>query len=534
MFDFLMKKFKIHDIVIFLTTFITGLISYTYMYVNLPNNSDTFIKTIGYSHDKYYLWEIQCGRWARALMTLAFDSLGYYNVVPFFNFIISIILISLSLVILFYIFEIDNLIYKILFSCIFITTPVIVENMSFYFYIVPTCIGLVFTMLSMYLIIKKYKFIFGSVLLCIAIGMYQPFFFLAATIMLIYYLNQIIKDKNFDIIIFIKRKYKMFLALAVSLIVYIIINKIFLMAFNIMTGGRFGNFISIENIKMLFLKMYGAVLILPFKSYAGLNTTLVSKILFFIMYVYMFIKLILILKNNKLGKNIIITLFLLTMPIAMNSFMIVGETVTIRTLIADMMIFLLFIIFANIDTSVKVNKNRKEENKLKLIFDNIINKTNTYKTNVNKISGIIVIGVLSLFLFHYIYYANAYAYHSKLSSDATRSWCIELVSNIKNKNFYTTDKKIAIIGDIKKLDMSDYYVYGDTDIIPTATMGFVSLVEWSFIDSIKEYGAFSFKLASTEEINKIKNTDRFKNQMCYPNYNGIELYDDIIVVKISD
>ena len=74
------------------------------MSVNLPNNTDTFIKTIGYTHDKYYLWELECGRWARALMTLAFDFLSYYNVVPFFNFIISIILISISLVILFYIF----------------------------------------------------------------------------------------------------------------------------------------------------------------------------------------------------------------------------------------------------------------------------------------------------------------------------------------------------------------------------------------------------------------------------------------------
>ena len=529
MFDFLMKKFKINDIAIFLTTFITGLISYTYMSVNLPNNTDTFIKTIGYTHDKYYLWEIECGRWARALMTLAFDFLSYYNVVPFFNFIISIILISISLVILFYIFEIDNLIYKILFSCIFITSPVIVENMSFYFYIVPTCIGLALTMSSMYLIIKKYKFALGSVLLVLAIGMYQPFFFLAATIMLIYYLNQIINDKNFDIILFIKRKYKMFLSLVVSLIIYIIINNIFLMAFNIASGGRFGSFIDLENFKMSFMKMYGAVLILPFKSYAGLNTTVLAKLLFLIMYLYMFIKFILILKNNKLVKNIIIILFLLIMPIAMNGFILAGETVTIRTLIADIMIFLLFIIFAEVDTSVKINKSNKETNNIKIFFESI--KT---KTNANKTAGIVVISILCLFLFHYIYYANAYAYHAKLSSDATRAWCIELVSNIKNKSYYTTDKKIAIIGDVKKLDISDYYVYGDTDIIPTATMGFVSLVDWSFVDSIKEYGAFNFTKASIEEINKIKNTDKFKNQICYPNNAGIDLYDDIIVVKISD
>ena len=51
--------------------------------------------------------------------------------------------------------------------------------------------------------------------------------------------------------------------------------------------------------------------------------------------------------------------------------------------------------------------------------------------------------------------------------------------------------------------MSDYYVYGDIDIIPTATMGFVSLVEWSFIDSIKEYGAFN-KIELTDDKISIK------------------------------
>ena len=508
MFNFLMKKFKIDDIIIFITTFITGLISYTYMYVNLPNNSDTFIKTIGYSHDTYYLWEIECGRWARALMTLAFDFFGYYNVVPFFNFIVSIVLICIALVLLFNIFEIDNLVHKILFSCIFIASPVLVENMSFYFYIVPTALGLVLAVLSMYLIIKKFNFVLGASLLCIATAMYQPLFFFAASIMLMYFLNQIINNKNFDLKDYIIRKYKMVIALVLSLVEYIIINKIALTIFNV-GSGRFGNFINIENIKMSFIKMYGAILILPIKSYAGLNTTLFAKILFFVMYIYMFIKIMLILKNNKLGKNIIIILLLLIMPIAMNGYMIAGETVTIRTLISDILIFLLFILLANVD---------------------IIKK----KSDIIKNIGLVLVSILSLFLFHYIYYANAYAYQSHLASEATRAWCIELVSSIKSKNYYSPDKKIAIIGDIKKLDMSDYYAYIDVEKFPTATMGFVSLVDWAFYDSIREYGAFNFKSASNEEINKIKNTEKKKNLQYYPNNSSIELFDDIIVVKISE
>ena len=528
MFDFLMKKFKINDIIIFLTTFITGLLSYTYMYISLPDNTDTFMYSMGYSHDSYYFLDLQCARWARSLFVSIMDFLGYYNVAPFFNFIISIVLISVSLVILFNIFEINNLIYKILFSCIFITSPILVENMSFFTYVVPTSIGIFLTTISMYLIIKKFNYVLGSALLCIAIGIYQTNLFFACTIMLIYFLNQIINQKNFELKNYILRKYKMVLALVISLIVYIIINKITLVIFGV-GDGRFGNFINIEKFKMSFMKMYGAILVLPFRSYAGLNTTLLSKVLFLVMYIYMFIKLILIFKNNKFGKNIIIILLLLVMPIAMNGFMVVGETVSIRTLIADNMIFLLFIILARIDTSFKKNKNKNNESRIKLLFDSLKNKTNP-----NKTAGIIVISILSLFLFHYIYYANAYAYESHLATESTKAWCIELVSSIKSKNYYDPNKKIAIIGDVKKLDMSDYYTYIDVEKFPTSTMGFVSLVDWAFYESIKKYGAFNFKSASIEEINKIKNTDKFKNQICYPNNAGIDLYDDIIVVKISD
>ena len=106
MFNLILKKYKIDDIIIFLSTFISGLLGYTYMFTTLPDNSDTFVYTIGYSHDTYFLWDIECGRWFRAVIDVAGDFFGYYNVAPYFSFVITFIFISLAMIMLFYIFDV--------------------------------------------------------------------------------------------------------------------------------------------------------------------------------------------------------------------------------------------------------------------------------------------------------------------------------------------------------------------------------------------------------------------------------------------
>lgn len=510
MFNLILKKYKINDIVIFLSTFISGIIGYTYMFVNLPDNSDTFVNTIGYSHDNYYLWDIECGRWFRAIINVVADFFGYYNVNPYFSFMITLIFISLSMIILFYIFDIKSLLYKILFSIIFVLSPPIIENLSFYFYIIPTFIGLLLTILSMYLLLIKHKYIVSVILLTLSVAIYQPFLFVATTIIILYFFMQILDTKKFDIIVFIKRKYKIILSVFISLIIYLIINHIVIKIFNIESGGRFKELVDFKNISYSFMKMYGAVLLMPFKSYGGFNTTILSKILFSFMYLYMLVKMIYIFRNNKSNKNLSLIILLIILPISMNASMITGMHTTIRTLIAEIFLFLLFIILYQYNAKTKINKKYK----------NIVN--------------ILPIVLLSTFIMHYFYYVNLYAYQSKLASYATRAWCIELVSNIKNKNYYSPDKKIAFVGDIHKMDLSDYNTYIDIKTVPSATIDFVIMQDWTFYDGIKKYAGFNFTNASDEEIENIKNTDRFKKMPVYPSGSSIDVFNDIIVIKISE
>lgn len=511
--SYLIKKYsQIFNLIVFSLSFI---LSYSYMFIVLPLNSDTTgAYNVGSIANLSYKWSIANGRWSKGLLELFIEKLGYYNIVPMFLFIILFIVCML------FIYNLNNLfVFKnVLVNCFISATFFITPSFTSLFFHINDLYAHIFAIAIGTLIINhcfvKNKWMYYVVLLPLMIGVYQSYVCLICSIYVIYYiyvcLNGYYVEKQEKELI---SKFLKFIGLTVaSILMYFIINAICLRIFNVnsVLSNRFDLDITLNGVLSSFVKMYGMVGILPFKNYAGLNTTTLMKFIFLFSYVLIIISLTSIVKKVSLKRFLYIALLLILLPISMNCITLISSHIIIQMTYGLGLIYLLIAVFfdyilSNIDINFLSN-----------VKNNIINT------------------LLIVIIVHMIYFANGYTYFSKIVSDSTKSFVIELVSKIKNIDNYNDTYMVYFAGNISEENLNDYYSYYDNDVFPLVMPYNSMLFPWEYREAINRYGAYKYDVPNDEEVASIKSTDDFKNMNCYPNYNSIKIIDDIIVVKFSN
>lgn len=513
MIHFLKSKYsKVVSVIAFICSF---LFSYTYLFIALPLNSDTTgAYNVGSKANLSHEWSIANGRWAKGILELIIEKLGYNNIVPFFLFIALLIACIYFIINLNLLFKFNNLIVSIFVSAVFFITPSFV---SLFFY-VNDLYAHIFAIILGGIIIKKcfseQKWNTYVILLALMIGIYQSYICLICSIFIIYNIYLVIngcyknsEEKNY-IFQFIK-----FLGFTLlSVLLYAIVNLVCLKVFSVQSvlAGRFNFQYSFKSILLAIGKMYGMVLILPFKNYAGLNTTLLMKVLFTLSYVMILSCSIVLVTKISLKRYLYVILLIVLLPAAMNCITLASTHIIIQMTFGLGTIYLLIAIFADYMLKNIEFKQIKE-----------------FKSNL-------LVIMLSIIIVHMIYFANGYTYLSKIVSDSTKTFVIELVSNIKNKVGYTPNNKILFYGEINDNNLTDYYAYYDNDLFPIASPYNTLLYPWEYKETINRYGAYKYQEPSKEEIDKIIYTEQFKDMTLYPNEGSIMIINNIIVVKFSN
>ena len=518
LFNFLYNKLfdKYNKIIYSFACIITLLLSYFYLYIALPLNSDTTgTYAVGRNYYTYlsYKSSIETGRWAKGILELLIEKIGYHNVVPFFLYILLILVCTFFIINLNELFIFNNIIIGIFISSIFFITPAFVSLFTYYqdLYSHITAILLSSFILQKTFLQKNWKIYIP--ILIIIIGLYQAYFSLITTIYIIYcihkLLNNSIDEKKMSQFIceFFSFLILTFISIVIYYVIFIFILKIF--DLNSIVSSRFGTNFSIYNIIHSLLKMYGMIFVLPFKNYAGLNTTFLMKIVYILSFsLIIYIVFRYLINNNYKSKSIALIILIIILPIFMNCVALVSQHIVIRMTIGLGIIYLFIAIF--FDYSLK----------------NINLNTYHYKSLIN----ILLIIVIA----HMIYYVNGFVFMSKLVDNATKSFTDRLVTDIKSVSEYSNDKKVYFYGTINDNNLKDYFVYYDANVFPVDVPRNFLLFPWEYKEAINRLSAFNYEEPKIDEINRIINTDEFKNLKIYPNYGSIVDINGIIVVKFSN
>ena len=497
-------RLEYYEFKILIINFCLLMLSYMFMYINLPQSSDTLrFYTIS---DGYIKLMIYSGRWFRSLWFILIKSLGYYNVIPFFNLIITALLMSYSLILILKIFDIKSIFLKCMFISLFSITPPFLELYLSYHEIFDNAIALFFIAISLYFGTKCNKILLSSLFICFATGIYQVYFNFAISLLIIYLINSIynINDK-FDFRIFVYKVLRFVFLILISFGLYYCIYRFAQCIIN--SDSRFnGGFIDFSLLGKSLLKVFAMVAVMPFKSYAGFNTTLLTKFLFAIIYAYLFIKTILFINKNKtIFKFLIIPLYII-LPVAFSLHVFSGQVTAIRSCISLGLIFLLVIIYLDFD------------------FNNRINL---------KVASSFISIVMCIFVVHYVYYANGFSYHAYLVNETSKAYAVELVSKIKSLDYYNTDRKIAFCFGNDLLNNDGYYYYADNSVFPIDVSGITFDFKDMFENGINVFGAFEFEPLDYDSLIQIKELNEYKQMPIYPNAGSIRLINDVIVVKLS-
>ena len=122
------------------------------------------------------------------------------------------------------------------------------------------------------------------------------------------------------------------------------------------------------------------------------------------------------------------------------------------------------------------------------------------------------------YLLLHLRYENAYAFYTSLIAD------------VKMTPDFDENTKLAVVGTFQE---PSYYLdkFPFSDHL-TGTDGFLPDV-YSKDKFLEYYIGFAIPMASDEEISAITATPEYENMAVYPYYGSMQMFDDILVVKLS-
>lgn len=178
----------------FFGTFVWGLLTHSYIFLNGSFSHDSLA---AFLEDNS--WKIQLGR----IFVPAFRAIfrGYITL-PWLIGIVSLICISLAVLFTVKILEIHSKILIFLVSGIFVTNVTVISSAATYINSFDSDMwALFFSAFCVYLW-KKYDkgFLYGSIPLCLSLGLYQAYLSVATTLIIFYLVMQLLNGEKFGIV----------------------------------------------------------------------------------------------------------------------------------------------------------------------------------------------------------------------------------------------------------------------------------------------------------------------------------------------
>ena len=485
---------------IFFMTLFYGIILNFSLYIYMPYVMDVFYNL----NENYEPILISNGRYIRLILDNIVSFLFKPFLVPYFSLIVSTIIYSYSFVILYRYLNIDNENFDnfyplcIILPCFTILNP-------FYHDLIYYSLNFLLSIISAYIIVNfrnNIKYVLFLIMNLIILFIYQLNFFFIVPLLLIDLIRRLLDNE--DIKSIIKKGIIYFINLFLSVLIYFLIFKIL----HLSMGTRDAQF-SLFNL----FKTYASFLILPFRDYMQLNEILITKIAILFIYLIILYLLINIIISNKykLIQKVIFILIIAIFPIGMNCVLLILKNPS-RAMFAEM-----FFVIAPYFLMKYVDNNK----------NNLI------------VKNILCLSLIILFISNF-YTANARYLELKNRSDAEKSYCIELVSAIRNTEGYSTDCKLAIItknqGNLEDSYLNDYFEDYSHERFGAEYAS--SILRFNYGEGLYKalnyYSAFRFEKATDDEINYLKNNVEVINMDLYPNFGSIKRVNNFIVVKFTE
>lgn len=521
----LYTKVSANEKIAFFSAIACGLLAHLYHFTNKQFNSDE----IGFTPSGVG-GGIDLGRWGLALLENLINRVfGTYSL-PLFSGFLTLLLVAFSAYLVVKLFDVEDCVLAGLIGALFTTFPALTSIYFFMFTAPPYAVSLLLSIWSSYIFLKKKRTILNVsiaiLLLTLAIGIYQAYFAVSVSIILIQLILWCMNEKRVTWRQFIKKTIDDLLYLIIALSLYFIVHKIVLSVSEMSMVTHRG----LDQMGTHGIVAYLQTALLCYKDwlnilryeYHGINPTSISRVsLAFMMIadaIYIF-KIVLIKKSNILS-GILILILTAMMPIACFLARVMSYPSDIYSLMIYSSIFILIfpIILCNKET--KIDWGSLWQNNIKVGLNWIVT-----------LAACICILI-------YIWYANGNYMQLQYTNYRDLAYYETIVTQIKDLDGFHDDLPLMLKGSTLN-DTSMYHDYTMELQFNADGKTSTNILSWCHENLISDFLGYQPRLVWDFQISDvIEHVDEFETYVAdmpyYPDDGSIQIVEGIIVVKFSD
>lgn len=518
--NILSKQLKIT----FFSAVVTGILAHLFTLTNVLNNYDSITqvpKGVGTS--------LPSGRWF--LMYMEKFQNRYWDTynVPFFNGLVTILLIAVAACLITNMFHIKDTLNCMIVGAVLICFPTI-TSMMFFMYTAPHyATAIVFSVLSVYLADKTWFTPLISILLiACSLGIYQAFLPLTAGLMVLLLTWRILcKTADWKKTLLTGTKY--LLILGSGVIAYMGILKYVLGHYQVELSNYQGvnnmGSISFSQLPVLLKEIYKIFFHLSDQNYHEMNATLIVQkgiLVLCIISAVLVIYYLIAYKRTILDRIMAIFLFAV-LPAAIGSVEIICPQSDIYTLMiyGMVVIYLIPVILLELSSekTVQLSASKKITN---LKVSRWLHLVTSWALSV----------CLLLITVNYIWSSNVNYTLMYYADVETQEYLASMMTRMRATEGYTTETPVAFIGN-KISDPTYDNVWEDVSIMYGGNDS-TFINRYSRIRFFNHILSFQYTEVSGEQLDKIKKKKEVKNMKSYPNDNSIKMVDGVLVVKLKN
>lgn len=487
----------------FIATFVIGLLTHAYKFLNFLPNHDSFLN-IYHSQNM-----VASGRW---FLSIACGLSSFYDL-PWIIGLFTLILAAVTMVIITEFFKTDNPILIIICSALLITYPAITNTLYYSYTADGYMLAMAFAALSAYLMrfgqSNKLLLLVSSLCLCLTCGIYQAYVSFALVLILCGFIKDLIENnrtaKEYFCWIFSRIG-----LIAVGLAAYYIIWQLCMRVQNT-TATDYQGISDIGNIDLIRIlklpvSLVSSYLSVMLESVAGKLTVAGSLNVIFL--ICLAIALVIIFIKNKIYKNVLRSLFFLIslalIPSATYIWLFTTEHVGYHMLMLQS-IALIYVFAA-------------------ILFEKLLLK---------KFRAFCALLLVAISL-NFAVEANTGYHLLQRSYEASYSQTMQMAIRINETAEQEDFDTIAIINS-SPAEKYDSSVPGNgTPYINSQFTKITTGSHRNIYEFLRYY--FNVNLISADEDlqKKIQESEEFKSMDIWPAKDSVKVIDDVIVIKLSE
>lgn len=491
---------------------IIGIICHGYVFANkISYHDDIVLNGFGLT--------FAGGRWFLGIIETCLNYVGGVFSIPWFNGILSLLFIALSAAAIVELFQVKSKLGSALIGILMVVYPVTATAYAFMFNAWSDFLCLFLNILGARVVARSTKWyrrvVGGTVLFCMALGIYQAMFPFSVTLLMLILIFDTIERRGENSIQIIRQGSFYLGVLACGMFLYLIITTLLTrVGFFELSSYKGVNEIGRLELEKLPTKI-GIAYVEFFKaSFANIHKSICFAGVIKIIILCSVIMLAFMIFNNvycKLSKCLLILLTAL-LPLGINLIYCFStqDNFEVHTLMVYPTVLVLV---------VPVILLEKIESQIK-----------------NKSFGFLGGGLVALlFLLSaiYIYYDNSAYLKATFLQEQTIAWYDTLIGEIKGTEGYKDEYPVAYIGMYQADDMSFAHIPSMENSVKI--MGY----DFSMQDIVNDYKMYEFMSLRCgfepvlyEDSEKLENKSEIREMPSYPDKGSIKVIDNVVVVKL--